>query len=88
MRSIICDWENFTLTRYKVTATGLLSVENFSLLTHQKNPIFQTSAKIYVNLKRQNISQHGKNRDYNKSNTDELSGSIGSSNAELCQNKC
>lgn len=65
-----------------------MSVENFSLLTHQKKPIFQTSAKIYGNLKRQNTSQHGKNRDYNKSNTDEMSGSIGSSNAELCQNKC
>lgn len=81
----MCDWENFTLTRYKVTAIGQWRI--FLYLHIKKNPIFQTSAKIYGNLKRQNISQHGKNRDYNKSNTDEMSGNIGSSNAKLCQNK-
>lgn len=29
-----------------------------------------------------------KNPDYNKSNTDEMSGSIGDINTKLCQNKC
>lgn len=50
----MCDWKNFIAIRYKITAKGLLSVENFSLLfTLQKNYVPNSSIKIWKSKKTQ-----------------------------------